>query len=329
MPYVVVPLAAAAFSALLTPPVRLLARRLGAMDAPGARKVHAVSVPRLGGVSVGAAGALALAIPVSLEWLWPGAGFDLRVAAPIVAGGAFAFAVGLADDIRGVGPLVKLVFELAGALVVVGAGITIERVTVAGTTYELGVLAVPLTLGWIVALTNAFNLIDGLDGLAAGIAIIAAVTCAAIPAMRGDPTNALLLGVLAGALAGFLPFNFNPATVFLGDGGSLLIGFVLAVTAITGWQKGATALAAGVPLLIFAVPIADALAALLRRTFVGFGPVVGQPGLGLARRLAVGDQQHIHHRLLALGLSHRATVLVLYALALAFSALALLSARGA
>ena len=126
-------------------------------------------------------------------------------------------------------------------------------------------LAWPVTLAWIVGLTNAFNLIDGIDGLAAGIAVIAGATCAAILVGRGHAAEAMLLAALVGAALGFLVFNFAPASIFLGDGGSLVFGFVLATTAITGWQKGATALAAGVPMLIFALPIADAVSALVRR----------------------------------------------------------------
>ena len=112
--------------------------------------------------------------------------------------------------------------------------------------------------GWIVGLTNAFNLIDGLDGLAAGIAALAGATCGAILIVRGHTAEAMLLAALVGAAIGFLVFNFAPASIFLGDSGSLLFGFLLATTAIAGWQKGATALATGVPLLIFALPIADA-----------------------------------------------------------------------
>ena len=144
--------------------------------------------------------------------------------------------------------------------------------------------------------------------------------------MRGDTTSALLLGALVGALAGFLPYNFNPARVFLGDGGSLLIGYVLSVTAITGWQKGATVLATGVPLLIFALPLADIAAAAARRA-VARAPGGGPSGRALVERLFAGDRLHIHHRLMALGLSHRGTVLVLYTLALLCSVLALLSVR--
>jgi UDP-GlcNAc:undecaprenyl-phosphate GlcNAc-1-phosphate transferase len=163
-----------------------------------------------------------------------------------------------------------------------------------------------------VGVTNAFNLMDGLDGLATGLAIIAAATCAAVSISRGDAQGGLLLVALLGALCGFLPFNFNPATIFLGDSGSLVVGYVLAVTAITGLQKGATALAVAVPLLIFALPLSDTLLSVVRRA----------RGQGL-RHVFAADRGHVHHRLLGLGLSQRNAVLLLYVVSLSLSLLAL------
>jgi UDP-GlcNAc:undecaprenyl-phosphate/decaprenyl-phosphate GlcNAc-1-phosphate transferase len=180
---------------------------------------------------------------------------------------------------------------------------------------------------WILAITNAFNLIDGLDGLAAGLAVIAATTCAIVLLARGERAGALLLVSLVGAIAGFLAYNFHPAKIFLGDSGSLLVGFLLAVTAITGQQKGATTLAVGVPLLIFALPLADISFAIVRRLFGSSsrsadGLTAGLRGLSV---VFAPDRLHIHHRLLDRGLSHRGVVLLLYGLTLALSALALLT----
>jgi UDP-GlcNAc:undecaprenyl-phosphate GlcNAc-1-phosphate transferase len=191
---------------------------------------------------------------------------------------------------------------------------------------QLGMLSWLVTLVWIVGLTNAFNLIDGLDGLAAGIAVIAGATCTAILINRGHAAEAMLLSALIGAALGFLYYNFSPASIFLGDAGSLTFGFVLATTAITGWQKGATALAAGVPILIFALPIADSATALFRRARPRGS---GQKGIvrQVLHQIAEPDRQHIHHRLAALGLSTRGTVLVLYALTLLLSVVALLTAQ--
>ena len=201
------------------------------------------------------------------------------------------------------------------------SGLLIERVTLFGVSWELGWLSWPITAGWIVGLTNAFNLIDGLDGLAAGIAALAGATCGAILIVRGHTAEALLLAALVGAAIGFLVFNFAPASIFLGDSGSLLFGFLLATTAIAGWQKGATALATGVPLLMFALPIADIATTIVRRGLAR--PAAGRPSIAAAlRQLVEPDRQHIHHRLLALGWSTERTVLILYAVTAVLSLLA-------
>ena len=308
-------LVAAAASLVLTPMVRALAHRIGAVDAPGVRKVHASAVPRLGGVAVGAAGLVGLSAAVALQHatgLGPGnpAG---GAAAPLIAGGSVVFAVGVRDDIRGLTPLAKLAGISVAALIVIASGVAIERVTLFEQTYRLGWLAWPTTFAWIVGVTNAFNLIDGLDGLATGLAVIAATACSLVLLLRGDAQNAIVLVSLVGAGIGFLPYNFNPATIFLGDCGSLLFGFVLAVTAITGYQKGATALAVGAPLLALALPILDVVGSIARR-------VAGR------RPIFAPDQRHIHHWLLQLGLSHRSAVLVLYACAIALASLAVATA---
>ena len=300
---------AAALALLLTHGVRGLARRWHLVDVPGQRKIHTVSVPRVGGVGVALAMVLALAVAAAAGRV---SAADARAWLPVLAGGAVVLGVGLWDDLRPLPAWVKLAFQLVAAAVTVALGVRIEHVTVFGVTLGLGLLAVPLTIAWIVGLTNAFNVMDGLDGLATGLAIIAAATCAAVSISRGDSEGGLLLVALLGALCGFLPYNFNPATIFLGDSGSLVVGHVLAVTAITGWQKGATALAVAVPLLIFALPISETVLSIVRRTH----------GLGI-RHVFSPDQQHMHHRLLGLGLSHRNTVLLLYAVSLSLALLAL------
>jgi UDP-GlcNAc:undecaprenyl-phosphate GlcNAc-1-phosphate transferase len=216
--------------------------------------------------------------------------------------------------------------QIAAALVVMQAGLLIERVTVAGQTWQLGIWSWPITLIWIVGVTNAFNLIDGVDGLAAGISVIAGATCATILLARAHVPEALLVISLVGATIGFLVYNFAPASIFLGDGGSLLVGFVLATTAITGWQKGATALAAGVPLLIFALPIADAASTLARRVFRGGRDQ--RPSIGsIVRHIVQPDRSHIHHQLMALGLSPRRTVVLLYAFTVVLAGIALATAQ--
>ncbi|MDP1572395.1 MAG: MraY family glycosyltransferase [Vicinamibacterales bacterium] len=307
---------------VLTPLVTRASTRLGLVDAPGGRKVHATPVPRLGGVAVAAAAGLALA---SAALLLPGVSGHLGTVAPILIGAALVFLVGLWDDARTAGPWPKLAVESAAAVVVMAGGLLIERVTLAGVTWQLGWMAWPMTWLWIVGLTNAFNLIDGIDGLASGIAVIAGATCGTMLILRGHPGEAMLVVAATGAAAGFLVYNFNPASIFLGDSGSLLFGFLLATTALAGWQKGATALAAGVPLLIFALPITDTAAALARRLV---RPGDAHPRLGtVLGRVMEPDRDHIHHRLLALGLSERRVVLLLYGVSMALSLLALATAR--
>lgn len=308
-------LIAAAISLAVTPAVRRIAHRVGAMDHPGDRKVHLSATPRLGGVSVvaGCAGSLAL-LTLIRDWIQPQPTPILAPsAAPLALGALAVFAVGVRDDVAGATALAKLAVIGAAAAIVLAGGIAIHHFTLFGRLYELGPLAWPVTFVWIVGLTNAFNLVDGLDGLATGLAIIAAATCGLVLVVRGDHPNAIILVALVGAAVGFLPYNFNPASIFLGDCGSLVFGFVLAVTAITGWQKGTTALAVGAPLLVLALPIADAVGSIARR-LAGRQPVFA------------GDQRHIHHWLLKIGLSHRNAVLVLYALASGLAIVAILTA---
>jgi UDP-GlcNAc:undecaprenyl-phosphate/decaprenyl-phosphate GlcNAc-1-phosphate transferase len=315
----------AALTALvLTPLVALAARRCGALDHPGARRAHAASMPRLGGIAV------------TISWLGVVVGTalsgdaGLRTAladmplVSIAAATLLVFALGLVDDLRPVPPWIKILIELLAAGALVRAGIVIDRVTVAGTTYSLGSMSAAVTVVWLLGITNAFNLLDGLDGLATGLAIIAGTTCAAILVIRGEAASAVLLVALIGALVGFLPFNFNPATIFLGDCGSLVIGFVLATTAITGLQKGATALAAGVPLLIFALPIYDMATTVLRRLVRG-GPRLGRNVSGAIAHVLSPDREHVHHRLMSGGLSHRSAVLVLYAIAIGLAGVAMVT----
>lgn len=325
--YLTLVLAGTAFGLILTPLVSRAATALGLVDAPGGRKVHLISVPRVGGVAIFCAAALALfAVPHVTPWPFAPITEILALVTPILIGGALVFAIGLLDDVRPLPAWSKLLVQVAAAVIVMQSGLLVERITVVGQTWQLGFWSWLLTLVWIVGLTNAFNLIDGIDGLAAGIAAIAGATCAAILVARGHVPEAMLLAALVGAALGFLVYNFAPASIFLGDSGSLLFGFVLATTALTGWQKGATALAAGVPLLIFALPIADAVSALTRRIFRSGGPDAVSIS-AIVGRIVEPDRAHIHHRLLALGFSTRGTVMLLYFLTLLLSALALTTAR--
>ena len=322
--------AALVASAAVTPHITRTAVRVDLLDRPGGRKVHAAAVPRLGGVAVALGLAVALGVSIIVDarqGLGPGA--HLADVLPIIAGGLLVFAVGLWDDIDPRTATFKVLVELVSIAIVVGAGIVISRVTVFGVTYDLAWLGPPVTFAWILGVTNAFNLVDGLDGLAGGLVTIAAATCAVVLIARGEEGAARMLVALVGATVGFLAYNLYPARIFLGDSGSLLAGFLLAVTAITGQQKGATTLAAGVPLLIFALPIFETVTTVLRR-FVA-GQRVAVPGLsGRTRALShifTPDSGHLHHRLARAGLPPRVTVFLLYLLACVMSAIALLTMK--
>lgn len=322
--YLALILAGTLLGLLLTPLVTSASMSLGLVDAPGGRKVHSTAVPRSGGLAIVTAATMALLLVV---WSLPLVGTaapDFRPLWPVLVGAALVFAVGLLDDVTTLGAGPKLAVQAVAAGIVMWSGLLIERLTIGGSTLQLDALAYPVTLAWIIGLTNAFNLIDGIDGLATGVAVIAGTTCAAILVWRGHSAEAMMLTALVGAAVGFLVYNFAPASIFLGDGGSLLFGFVLATTAITGWQKGATALAAGVPLLIFALPIADSALALVRRSRAR--PTNGRSIGATLRHIAQPDREHIHHRLLAIGWSVRRTVLVLYGITAILSLLALATA---
>lgn len=247
---------------------------------------------------------------------------------------------GVVDDLRGLGPFAKLALQVvAGVLVLAGGyGIWVVSNPFGGEPIALGWLGVPVTLLWVIGITNAFNLIDGLDGLAAGVGLIACATIFAI-SLTADRVEAAVVAVaLAGALAGFLYHNFHPATVFLGDSGALFIGFVLAVLSIQGAHKGATAVIVAAPILALGLPIADTLLAMVRRVLGALSVVRVDPNRNEYRFLVVGsasvvraDRDHIHHRLLKMGLTYHRAVVVLYGVCVALGALAFLAVtlRGA
>jgi len=298
-------------SVLLTPLVRLLALRIGAVSTPGGRHVHGRAVPRLGGIAL----TLAWAIPVIVLSL-----NDPQVAAAtrglrlelfaIVFGGGLICAVGAFDDARGVRPLYKLGAQVLLACFAFACGFHIEAVQLPlFGAFSMGVFALPITVLWIVGVTNAVNLIDGLDGLAAGVAFFAAFTSFVIASLSGSVFVALAMVALMGALVGFLFFNFNPARIFMGDSGSYFLGFVLATTALGGGlqQKASTAVSLLVPVLALGVPIFDTLFSMFRRL--------------LERRpIFSADRGHVHHRLLDLGLTHKRAVMFLYGISILLAA---------
>jgi UDP-GlcNAc:undecaprenyl-phosphate GlcNAc-1-phosphate transferase len=293
---------------LLTPLVIRASSARGLFDHPGERRVHSTPVPRLGGVAVACASVAGVGVGLLLYALPEAPSYAFF--ATTLGGGLLLFAVGLVDDVRGVSPRVKLLAQVAAGALAFGFGFRVEALTVGGhANVAVGWLSFPLTLFWIVAVTNAYNLVDGLDGLASGLGLVALTTVLAVAHVLGHADVALVAAALAGALLGFLRYNFNPARIFLGDSGSLFVGFLLAVLSVRASTKSSTAVLVLVPLLALGVPLLDTSVAIVRRWLRGLS-------------MSSADRRHIHHRLLSLGFSTRGAVLVLYAVA---SAAALLS----
>jgi UDP-GlcNAc:undecaprenyl-phosphate GlcNAc-1-phosphate transferase len=311
--------ATAAF--LLTPLVRNFARARGWVDRPdGRRKLHLTPVPRLGGVAVFGAFALGCAFLAALERMGAVAGnFSASAYIHLLVACAAVTAVGVVDDIYDVRPAAKLIVQGLAALYLYFNGYQITAISnpLTGAFVELGALSVVLTLVWFVGMSNAFNLIDGLDGLAAGLGLFSTTTLFIACVLNERWDIAIIAAALAGALLGFLRYNFNPASIFLGDSGALFLGFALAAVAVRGSMKSSTAIAVAAPLMALAVPILDASIAVVRRWVRGDD-------------LFRADGDHIHHRLLRMGLTPRRVVAILYAVAAVFGAMSLLTmtARG-
>src|SRR5262245_22947190 len=313
-------------SLAFSPIIRRFAFIIGAVDLPGERKIHSVPIPRIGGLVVALSFALTLFVAWGIGKLIPSNLIvDLTSWWPVLIGATIVFLGGAYDDVRPLPAWGKFAIQGIGAITIIALGVRIDHVSLLGSdSVNLAAFALPITFLWIVGITNAFNLIDGLDGLAVGLGSIAAATCATLFLLRGETQDALVLFIVLGSLLGFLPHNFNPARMYLGDSGSMLIGYLLAVTAIVGTQKTATAVAVFVPLLILGLPIIDTLFSMIRR-FSGHKKKYANSRLQAIRRMFEADQAHFHHRLMALGLSHRNAVLTLYTVAIGLSVCALLS----
>lgn len=309
-------LTAAALAFALAPLAARVAVWVGAVDQPGERKIHLTAVPRLGGLAVVFSIAVVLA---TIQWLSGGRWtLPLHLAAPLAFGVLPIFVVSLVDDIKPVLARTKLLVHTLGAIVAVSLGVSLQPVVhLFGTPIHIGLLAVPLSILWIVGVTNAFNIIDGLDGLSAGLALISSVSMAAVFMLVGQPQMGGVVLVLAGALIGFLPYNLHPARMFLGDSGATAIGFCLAVFALAGGSTLSAGFAALLPVFMLGLPIADTLISIARRTV---RRLEKRPG-----GMFVPDSNHIHHRLLALGVDHGNAVLILYGAGLLFAIAAFIS----
>ena len=302
---VILPVVIAFLVAFISTPIVLrLAKKWGAMDAPCDRKVHTFAMPRMGGLAI-YAGFIAAVLATQT--------IDAKLAG-ILIGCTIIVLLGIADDIKGLSPKVKLAGQTLAALVVVLFGVKVSILTnpFADVLFlENFKLAIPFTVLWIVGVTNAVNLIDGLDGLAAGTSGIAAVTIGVVAFLEGHLAVAVLAIILAASVFGFLPFNFNPAKIFMGDTGSMFLGFTLSVLAVVGLTKSATIISVFIPVVILGIPIFDTMYAITRR-FLNGTPIFQ------------ADKEHLHHQLLNMGLTHKQTVLTIYAVNLCLGSSAVL-----
>ena len=294
---------------VMTPPVKRFAEKVGAIDVPkDNRRVHDHPIPSMGGLAIFIGFMLSLIFFVPMSTKVTG----LLVGSVIIA------VMGGVDDIVSLNPWVKLAGQIVAALVAIRCGLVFDVISnpniFAEETYiEIGWLSIPLTMLWIVGCTNAVNLIDGLDGLAVGVSAISSLTMLIVSLFVSEPVVSIILAALTGACLGFMPYNLNPAKIFMGDVGSQLLGFVLSTASIMGLFKLHAIITFFVPLLALALPLADTIFAFFRRILHGQSPFKA-------------DKGHFHHRLLAMGLNQKQVVAVLYGISAVLGLLAVLMA---
>jgi UDP-GlcNAc:undecaprenyl-phosphate GlcNAc-1-phosphate transferase len=288
--YLVAFTVALAVAYFITPHVKDFAIKAGALDAPDARKVHTIPIPRMGGLAIYLGFVLAVlsSIHINSEILG------------LLLGGTTILALGIVDDLKHLSAKVKLLGQIIAALVLIAFNVQIEWLTNPfGDIIYLEYFSIPLTVLWVVGLTNTVNLIDGLDGLAAGISTIASITILLVALQQKLFTVAILTAAIAGSSLGFLHYNFNPAKIFMGDTGSMFLGFMLAGVSILGTVKSAATIALVVPIVALGLPIMDTAFAIIRRYSNG-------------RPISKPDKGHLHHRLLEMGLTQKQAVLLMY-----------------
>ena len=289
---------------ICTPLVRTLAVKIGAIDAPDARKVHQVSIPRLGGLAIYIGYMVSLLYSVK----------DISSVKGLLIGSVILVAVGIWDDVKQIGPKTKLLGQIVAALMLPIFDNAIHFISIGDHMLYLEYLSIPLTVFWIVGFTNIVNLIDGLDGLAAGISLIACIAICIVTLQMGQVDLACITLALAGAACGFLRYNFNPAKIFMGDTGSMLLGYTMAAISVMGSVKTAATVGLVVPVNVLGLPILDTLFAIVRRRING-RPVF-QP-----------DKGHLHHRLLAMGLTQKQAVLLMYAITAVLGCVSIVAAK--
>jgi UDP-GlcNAc:undecaprenyl-phosphate GlcNAc-1-phosphate transferase len=302
-------------ASLLTPVIRDAAHGAGLLDEPDGRKVHETPIPRLGGVAIAAAFYLGIAAAlVVARTAGSPLGLETGHLPAILVGAALIAAIGVLDDTQGMRARVKFAAQVVVALVAYGLGLSIDRLDGPWGSLALGIWSLPLTVAWIVAVVNALNLIDGLDGLASGVALTALAAFFVIASADGaTPPSLIVLAAGAGGAIGFLRYNLHPASIIMGDTGAMLLGYLLAASAISLTQIGSPAAAPWVPLVALGLPLGDTAWTVVRRL------VAGEP-------VFVADRRHIHHRLLELGLGQRTVALLLWLLSAALGVLAVMLA---
>lgn len=278
-------------SYLATPVVRKIAIRIGAVDQPNARKVHKAPIPRLGGLAIYLSFMLAVLITLPLDAQIYG----------VLLGATIIVILGVIDDLVELSPKVKLIGQILAAVVLVIFDVRISNLTIPfeGMVFLGNIASSVLTVVWVVGIVNTVNLIDGLDGLAAGTSAITAVTLFLVGYQKGQFIAAIMAVALMGGALGFLKYNFNPARIFMGDTGSMFLGFMLAAISIEGALKSTTTIALAVPVLALGFPIFDTTIAIVRR-YLNKVPIFQ------------ADKGHFHHKLVEKGLSHKQAVLVIY-----------------
>ena len=300
---------------MITPHTIKLARKLGAVDTPkDSRRINKVTMPRLGGLAVIAGFLVSVVYLILVMTIEKNTDLKIdeygRKLIGFAISGLLISIVCFIDDVRGVSAIIKLIVQIIAAIIVTQRGILIESIKLPFLNLEADkIFSMVLTIGWIIGITNALNLIDGLDGLATGISMIACLSLLMIFSLNGSPLiSIILITALGGALVGFLPYNFNPARTFMGDTGSNFLGYCLAIISILGIAKTYTAIVIVAPLIVLALPVFDTLFAIVRRIIKGKS----------LKAVVKPDANHLHHKMLKKGFTQKQTVLILYGISATF-----------
>lgn len=285
-------LCAGLVSYAMTPPVRVLAFKIGAIDVPlDDRRMHTKPIPRIGGLAIYVGFIVSTIIfctpTPALISIW--------------IGGLVLVVLGLLDDVFRLNAVLKFLVQIAVAVIPILNGVVVDHISIAGKYYVFGVWSIPITILWLVGLTNAINLIDGLDGLSCGVSAICSTSILGVVLLMGDTESALVMALLTASCVGFMPFNKNPARIFMGDTGALFLGYTLAVMSVQGVFKVHTVISFLVPMAIFALPLLDTAIAIIRRLLSGRSPF--SP-----------DRGHLHHKLIDMGFTQKNAVRILYAI---------------